>query len=206
MSRLQPSGELVVWPWPGMLPAPQRGVFVIAVRTDGHTRRDRARLLVREAVREVLGSLLGIASSSVKIQSTPGEPPRILILSTRDVPPAPGCSFTHEAGLSLAAVNLYGPVGVDLMKVQDSPDWHRVARDYLGPEMEQELLACPPERRMQTYAQAWTANEARLKCLGRQLAEWDAGAAAPSAPLELRTLRLDPGLAGSLVLPAQRRL
>ncbi|WP_122697970.1 4'-phosphopantetheinyl transferase superfamily protein, partial [Pseudomonas viridiflava] len=74
-----------------------------------------------------------------------------------------GLSFSHESGLSVAAVNLSGLVGVDVMTVQNVPDWQTVARDYLGPTVTHRLQETPEGARNLAFANAWCQHEALLK-------------------------------------------
>lgn len=153
------------------------GVFVIRVATEGGQQRDQARIQVRLALTQALSEMLCVPASAIGIQSTPGEQPCIVIDGGAPGPDGAasariGCSFSHEAGLSLAAVNLRGAVGVDILRVADIPDCQQVAYDYLGPDVATGLLALPAHARPRAFAQAWTEHEARLKCEGRQLAEW----------------------------------
>ena len=161
---------LMVHPWPGPVPAPEDGVVVIAIETKAGAPRAQARAQIRAATKEVLSALLSLPADAIAIQSTPGQPPRIVVTASdaRRV----GCSFAHEDGHSVAAINLRGAVGVDLMRVQDIPDWQAVAVDYLGPETAAILLATPAAGRPGAFAQAWVKNEAVLKCHGEQLSEW----------------------------------
>lgn len=161
---------LAVHPWPGPVPAPEDGVVVIAINTVAGAPRAQARAQIRLATQEVLSVLLDLPAEAITIQSTPGQPPRIVVPTgeARTI----GCSFAHEDGCSVAAINLRGTVGVDLMRVQDIPDWQAVSRDYLGPEATATLLATPAAERQRTFAQAWANNEAVLKCHGEQLSEW----------------------------------
>lgn len=165
---------LAVHTWPGPVPAPLDGLFVLFIRTA--LRRETARREIRQAAREALALLLGLAVEDVTIASTPGAPPRILVAGEAR---AIGCSFAHEDGCALAAINLHGAVGVDLMRVRDLPDWQAVARDYLGPAASAALLAAAPAGRPRAFAEAWTRREAALKHRGQALGEWrvDIGAA-----------------------------
>lgn len=158
---------LAVYPWPGPAPVPQDGLFVLFLRTD--MRRDAARVQVRLAAREALAAALHRPLGDIGIDSTPGSPPRVTLASAAC---AIGCSFAHEDGYALAAINLHGAVGVDLMRVQDIPDWQAVARDYLGPAAGAALLAASADERPRAFAQAWTRREAALKRSGQQLGEW----------------------------------
>jgi len=142
------------------------GVLVIGIAAV--LPRLEARLRLRAAVREAAAHWLKLGIDTISVESTPGTPPRLLLPGR-----AASLSFSHDEGLSLAAIGLHGAVGVDAMRVQDIADWFHLARDYLGPQAAEALSACTDAQRPLALAQAWTAREAALKCAGRQLAEWD---------------------------------
>jgi len=150
--------------------------------------RDTARDLVREALQAHLPALLNVAP--VSVIGEPGEAPRL-------APPhgGIGLSIAHESGLSLVAIHAQGPVGVDVMQVIAMPDALDVALAYLGPEVAQALAERSADQIDRAFAQAWTAHEARLKCLGMQLEEWHEGldaARAMGRPLGLALRRRKP--------------
>lgn len=187
---------LAVQAWPGPLTATPDGLLVIACTLADGAGRAQARTHIRLAARQALAGLLGLAQERVALESAPGQALRVLRDSgASDI----GVSFSHEDGLSLAAINLHGAVGVDLMRVQQLPDWQAVARDYLGADAAGALARCPPALRAQAFAQAWTAREAALKCRGLGLGEWTAATAA----LDCRCvgLALPAGFAGTLATP-----
>ena len=182
---------LAVHPWPGPAPAPQDGLFVLLLRTDA--RRDAARIQVRLAAREALAVALHRPLDDIGIDSTPGSPPRITLAGGAC---AIGCSFAHEDGYALAAINLHGAVGVDLMRVRDIPDWQAVARDYLGPAVSAALQSASADDRPRAFAQAWTRREAALKRAGQRLAEWRTDINDATLTLSLPVA----GLVGSIAL------
>lgn len=142
------------------------GVLVIGIA--GTMMRPEARRQIREVVREAAAQWLAISADGVAVESLPGHAPRLLLAGR-----SAWLSISHDDGISLAAIHLHGPVGIDVMRVVDIPDWHALAYDYLGPQVAQALAACPVDRRPLALAQAWTAREAALKCAGLALAEWD---------------------------------
>ncbi|WP_409026703.1 4'-phosphopantetheinyl transferase superfamily protein [Janthinobacterium sp. SUN098] len=142
------------------------GVLVIGIVPPPSRMEARAHL--RQAVREAAAQWQNLDVGEITVESTPGAPPRLLLAGR-----AASLSFSHDEGLSLAAIGLHGPVGIDVMRVQDIADWFHLARDYLGPQVAQELAAGPDAQRPRRLAQAWTAREAALKCAGKPLAEWD---------------------------------
>ena len=142
------------------------GVLVIGIAAV--LPRLEARQRIRAAVRAAAAQWLKMDIESISVESTPGAPPRLLLAGR-----AAGLSLTHDEGISLAAIHLHGAVGIDVMRVQDIPDWANLARDYLGPQVAGELAACPDAQRPLRLAQAWTAREAALKCAGLPLMEWD---------------------------------
>ncbi|MDC8758366.1 4'-phosphopantetheinyl transferase family protein [Janthinobacterium fluminis] len=189
------AAPLAVQPWPGPPAAPRDGVFVIGVAGPAGAPRAWARGQVRLAARQALAQLAGLPPEHIQIAAQPGRAPRALWDGG-----AAGLSFSHADGLSLAAVNLGGDVGVDLMRVGDWPDWQAVARDYLGPATAEALARCAPGQRARAFAQAWTAREASLKYAGLALGEWMPGV--PARAWRSLTLALPAGLAGTLALPA----
>lgn len=180
-----------VYLWPQQKPEPAAKAFVLALALPLSLPRPQARLALHQALREALARQLSTAADELRLETVPGLAPRLLGHRV-------GISFSHETGLSLAAVNLLGPVGVDLLRDETAPpDWQAVARDYLGP---QALVGM----RAQDFGPAWAAHEARLKFHGRALSEWQAGMAEPAglAACQCQALRLPPGWVGSLALPA----
>ena len=158
------------WPAPDGLPQPVDGIVVLAVQTAAEATRDQIRLQVRTAVCEVLAALLSVPLADISLPRADGAAPRIVLRDGRTH--AARYSISHETGLSLAAINLHGSIGVDLMRVHDITDWEIVARDYLGGAVATQLAATATALRARAFAQAWTAREASLKCAGLGLHEW----------------------------------
>lgn len=187
---------LPVYAWPGSVPS---GVdlLVIGTVTPQSPIRDIARQRVRDALREVLATLLGCDPSAVPLISRPGAPPRLDLLGS-----PMGLSVTHEPGLSLAAIHLHGPVGIDVMRVADFPDWEALARDYLGQAKAAVLANLPSAARAEALARAWTEHEAALKCQVRGLSEWDSEVAETLAGCRSFPLALPAGYAGHAAIRA----
>lgn len=183
------------WANPGMpLPAHDGTPYLIAVPTPHTSLRGQARELVRTALRESLGRLLGCAPEAVPLDIRPGQAP-VLNLSTTSI----HLSISHEAGLSLAAIRVGGPVGVDLMAcdVAALPDQEALARDYLGPQAAATLHGASTAQRQIAFARLWTAHEACLKCLGLPLQEWSPVLGATIARCRVAALRLPAGYIGA---------
>lgn len=155
------------WPGHGSLKIPENGLLVFSVETPLTPRRDVARQLVRQALREILATLLGGKPDTVPLLSVPGQAPCLALPECRI-----GLSVSHEPGLSLVALRLDGAVGIDLLHPSPLPDALIVARDYLGPKIAGQLASLPKNTFGQAFAQAWTSHEARLKCLALALTEW----------------------------------
>jgi 4'-phosphopantetheinyl transferase len=207
--------SLAVQRWPGPTPAPQDGLFAILIDTSAASsppgtanapaphaastvpppasgagqQRDAARRQIRLAAREALGAVLRMPAADITIVSTPGTPPHVLLAG---VGSHIGISFSHEDGYGLAAINLHGPIGADIMGVRDIPDWQTIARDYLGPDVVAALQNTI--NRPLAFTQAWTQREAALKCHAQQLSEWQAVLSGVSISLILP----DPNLAGHI--------
>lgn len=206
---------IAVIPWPQTVPALLKIVntgdndntqglektpplFVISVITPLTSIRGGARKQIRMALREVLGILLEMHPASVPLITKPGHPICL---------PAPyshiGLSISHEPGLSIAAINLHGKVGTDLMRTGEIADWKQVAQEYLGPESYGRIVGLPASCQLTAFAQEWTRYEASLKCLGIGIREWDLLLADELRQCIVNPLTLPNGMVGTIAtLPA----
>ena len=183
------------------------GVVVVGVRgqPDREMDREQARHSIRAALRAALAEHAGVAPERVGLHTVPGRAPWALV-DEGGAERRVHLAISHDEPLSVAAFRFDGPVGIDLMRVTDFPDWQAVARDYLGPRSAAALAALPAPARPAAFARAWSAHEARLKCLGLPLSEWHAGleAALMACPC-VELADLPQGYVGSLALaPAPR--
>jgi 4'-phosphopantetheinyl transferase len=189
------------WTGSGMpLPASDGSPLIIAVPTPHTNQRSQARELVRSALRESLGRLLGCGPETVPLDIEPGQAPRLTLPASSST--SAHLSISHEAGLSLAAIRVGGPIGIDLMALDyaDLPDCEALARDYLGPPALAALQATAAPQRQAAFARAWTAHEACLKCLGLPLQEWSPGLARRIARCRIVELALPADYVGAAAL------
>ena len=178
----------VYW-WPFTELAAPDGIVVIGIEGDGD--RPRARVRIREAIHD---ALLALTGEAVTLHGDAGEAPFAIDIDGRRI----GLSISHEGALSIAALNLHGAVGVDMLHTQLPADALAVTLDYLGPDAAQALTVAEPDARPAVFAAAWTDHEARLKCLGIDLGEWDDNPALLAC--KVYTLALPEGLIGTLAL------
>lgn len=181
--------------WPDAALPPDARLIVIGLPTSPDAPRERSRLQLRRVLREVLTARLGLTLDVVPLHTTPGCAPGLRAPYAHI-----GLSFAHEAGLSLLAISFDGTVGVDLTPLSAvPPDWADVARDYLGPGVTERLGRIADDRAAAAFAAEWSAMEARRKCAGLALAEWQGDAALP--PMFATPLALPSGWVGSLARP-----
>jgi len=187
------------WPGSGPLAPAEDGLLVFSLDTPCTRNRDRARQLVRNALREMLAPLLGCTPAAVPLIAESGEPLRLAGLES-----AIGLSVSHETGLSLVAIHLNGAVGVDLLQVAEMSmngnEVLRLATDYLGTGVASRLASLPEETRRQAFAKAWVGLEAGLKCLGEGLREYSPERQVLLANCRIRELALPTGLLGAVAL------
>lgn len=172
--------------------------LVIGVRTALSTSRHGPRQTVRAVLAAVLAARLGCVESSIGVTSTPGLPPRLEGTHEAGL----WLSISHAPGLSLLAIDPRGPVGVDLMQVNlelaGMDDWAMLAQDYLEPDVAAGLARCVGMDLPRRFAEAWTAHEARLKCLGLPLQEMSAALQHELALSQVLPLNLPTGYVGCL--------
>ncbi len=173
---------------------------VVVIGIQGQEEREAARRAIRAAIVDELALLTGLPRPRIALHTPEGQVPYAL-LDAPDGPRRAELAISHDGALSLAAISLQGPVGIDVTRVLAIPDWEPVARDYLGPAAAAELAALPDAARPQALARAWSEREARLKYLGRELVEWSIEADHPLAACRCLPLALPEGYAGILALP-----
>ena len=169
----------------------------------GQEEREAARRAIREAIVAELALVTKLPRQRIALHTPEGQVPYAL-LDTHDGARRAHLAISHDGALSLAAISLRDPVGIDVTLVMDIPDWEAVARDYLGPAVTAELAALPAlpaDRRAQAFARAWSEREARLKYLGRELVEWSEDGDRPLAACRCLPLALPDGYAGVLAVP-----
>ena len=173
------------------------GLAVIGIATPAPHDRQRARLLVRCALRQLLGHFLGRPAASLALVSQPGQGIALDLPGTQL-----RLSISHMPGLSVAAVSCRSAVGVDVMAVSglagDLPDWSQVTLDYLGPVQAALLHRTPPAGRPAAFARAWTGFEASLKCSRLELTEWTPALAHLLASCQMMALSLPEGCCGTV--------
>jgi len=179
--------------------AEPRGLALLGVR--GQSDREAARLRIRAVLTTALAAHFGIDAGRIALHSPEGVAPwAIVALDAGDQRVA--LSISHDGDISVAAYSFSGAVGIDVMSISPVPDWRAVARDYLGPEAARKLAARSDGERDAAFAHAWSEHEARLKCLGLQLAEWCDERAVALQACRCFPLALPEGYVGYVALPA----
>lgn len=191
------------WPDAGCSATWPDDLCVLALATPQTTQRDAARLLVRTALRQILAQKLACPPAEIHLLSIAGQGLRLAGQSNV------GISVSHESGLSLIGLHRSGPIGIDLLRLPETPEWQaeipRLASDYLGPEMSTTLARQPDTVRVRCFAQAWTHLEAGLKCLGCGLEEWTPNRQQALQNCQCRPLSLPAGFVGSVAWPAVQK-
>lgn len=199
LPRRAPAAALAVHPWPASraLLATASGaradLLVISVATPDSQLRDAARAQLRGALCEVLGLQLERSPESIALISVSGQALRL-----DGTGHGIGLSASHEAGLSVAAINRHGPVGVDIMRIPTAFDWQATARDYLGPQAVHRIADRPRPEQLRAFTREWTRLEAGLKCQGLALQEWTPALAQSLASCHLMELDMPSGLCGAV--------
>lgn len=190
---------LKVYFWPesaDSIPMSQ-SLIVIAVRTLPTTPRSQARKLIRMAITKVLAKQLACPQAEIQLLSQSGQALKLLH-PTHNI----GLSISHESALSLAAINMNGRVGVDLIDVKSIPNKNEIdtlANDYLGVKAAEYLSHLPPEQQKVAFAEVWTEFEARLKYQGKDLSEYDFSNVLQTSNLIARQLAMPEGYIGAVV-------
>ncbi len=197
------TAPVAVHAWPAGLPQAladlhgYTGLAVISVATALTASRPEARHAIRHALQSTVAALLSQPLTAMNLLSSPGQ--RVCVEGTGLVL---HLSISHMPGLSVAAISRLGAVGVDVMAFEDHawPDWAQVAQDYMGPEVHAGLNLKPPAQRLAAFCRAWVALEARLKCAGLGLTEWNAVLSQQLQRSPVAALALPPTCVGAVAL------
>lgn len=149
--------------------AAPRGLAIVGIR--GQAGRAAARVGIRSVLTATLSAQFGIDVGRIELHSPEGVAPWAVV-ALDSGPHRIALAISHDGDISIAAYSVSGAVGIDVASIVPVPDWRMVARDYLGPTTATALAALPDSARDAAFADAWSAHEARLKCLGLQLQEW----------------------------------
>jgi 4'-phosphopantetheinyl transferase len=165
---------LTVFEWPNDVSKlrVENGLLVIALRTSQTTKREEARQRIRIAIQEVLALLLNCPASEIRLLSQAGQAIKLANAGHKT-----GLSISHEPGFSLAAINMHGHVGIDLIAIDSIPEpaeLRKITAEYLGSKVAEYISKQPVESQKEAFAKVWTAFEASLKLKGEALVEWSA--------------------------------
>jgi 4'-phosphopantetheinyl transferase len=118
----------------------------------------RRRVLVRSALRRVLGDLLGLPARAVPLQDDHGRP----------VLPGSGLGLSCSAndGVALVAVAAGVAIGVDVERLGDEDPAVATEEGWLAPEEQARLGVLPEPVRSGAVTRCWTQKEAVLKARG----------------------------------------
>lgn len=152
-----------------------------------HSQVQPARVEARRLLRDLLAGYLAQTPAQVPLHFARGEAPSVdanwqgIRLSI---------SMSYGQDVALVAICPGADIGIDVTEVAPMPDWHQVARLYLGPASASHLATLDGVARDRRFALAWAELEARGKCLGLGLQEWSP---ARQARLHARPLQVNMG-------------
>ncbi|WP_167761877.1 4'-phosphopantetheinyl transferase superfamily protein [Blastococcus sp. CT_GayMR19] len=135
----------------------------------------RRRILLRGALRQVLGGLLDVLPARVPLVEDGGRP---LLPTDRGL--RFSCSASGRVGL--VAVAAGSDVGVDVQEHRDEDARAATAEGWLTTAEERALQGLPPADRLRAVTRCWTQKEAVLKGLGLGLRQAPVTVATPVAP------------------------
>lgn len=139
----------------------------LLLRVDVPPVRAAARCELRSALRRVLAAWSGLPPEALPLAETPHGP---VWHGPCRGGVAPGISLSYAGGTAWVGLLPGGPIGIDAVEAAAFGEMTDVARLYLGPETAAAVrLSADPGR---AFADAWAEREARIKCLGLELAEW----------------------------------
>jgi len=120
------------------------------------------RILVRAALRELLGEILGLPAREVPLAARPGRPALVPAAGRADLDMS--CSASGDVGL--VAVVRAGRIGVDVQRVHDGDPDTALAEGWLSVAERNRIVDLPAREQPEALARAWVQKEAVLKGQG----------------------------------------
>jgi 4'-phosphopantetheinyl transferase len=164
----------------------------------------RRRILLRAALRRLLGGLLELPAHRVPIAVVDGRPH--LTAAAGSTRPDVSCSASGDVGLIALAWG--APVGVDVQRHDEEEALRSFGEGWLTTAEQAALSRLPRADRLPAVTRCWTQKEAVLKGLGVGLRQSPATVGTPVADAgrcgdwSLSAVGVPPGYVGSLAVRA----
>ena len=169
----------------------------------------------RGMLRLILGARMGCRPEDVCISYNPFGKPELAGGS------GPFFNVSHSEDRIAIALGFGAPVGIDVERIRDGPQWPELARNYFAFQESEYIESLPPAERSRAFFEIWTRKEAYVKARGQGLSiplkafcvplgsisESDAPAIEDgSAQWRVRPLAMDGEFAGALVVRTGTRV
>lgn len=178
---------------PGPVDMPEPGGWIVR-RWPVPPERREARRSVRDTLRRWLAAWSGLDPARLPLEETGRGPAWNGLLEGMTLE----ISLAYAGDSAWIALRRGGRIGIDAARIEPFAEMAAVAPLYLGPDAWTEIQAGPEPAR--AFARAWTAREARIKCLGLELAEWTPERARAEAKASLLVVDEQDGLAVTMAL------
>lgn len=124
-------------------------------------RAERRRQFVagRVLLRMALGEVLEVSPRAVALTERPGNAPALAFPERSGL----GLSISHSGQWVACAVNLAGPVGLDIERIDPARDVLAIAEQAFASEEAGQLKSLDPAARVDAFYRMWCRNEARIK-------------------------------------------
>ncbi|MBC3811017.1 4'-phosphopantetheinyl transferase superfamily protein [Undibacterium aquatile] len=146
----------------------QQSNVVISLSFSQNLQREVARQQLHLAITELLMQAFSCTAEQIRLIRIAGSRLQCII-ATQEI----FISVSHEPGLSVAAISQKQLPGIDLMAIKPIDDWQNVAGIYFSSQQIAALQQAQDDECAALFAQCWTMMEARFKCAGIAMTEYD---------------------------------
>jgi 4'-phosphopantetheinyl transferase len=120
----------------------------------------------RTALRHILSTYTAIDAAEIEFNTDKFGKPFLACSLTATTP---HFNLSHCENLSVVAVTLLAPVGVDVERIREVPEAADIAKRFFSPFEQEEFLSFDEGKRPHAFLKGWTRKEACLKALGSGL-------------------------------------
>jgi 4'-phosphopantetheinyl transferase len=145
-------------------------------------------VIVRGALRYLLGGYLNIHPSQIRFTYGPAGKPAIEAISDIQF------NVTHSSNFAAIVVAAGCELGIDAEREHEVPEMQQIAKQFFCAEEAAEVLELAPSERIGAFFRCWTRKEAYLKAIGSGFGEPLDGfrvTVLPDSPARILHIRCD---------------
>ena len=123
-------------------------------------------VICRATLRQLLGTLCGVAPQAVSFQYGSRGKPELVTQEVNSSIPQIEFNDSHSGTIGLIAIAVGAPIGIDVEEISPDIKFQQLAERFFAPTEATELTRLRPEKQLDGFYRVWTCKEAYIKAKG----------------------------------------